>query len=317
MSTALPPLLSLRVFEAAARHLSFKQAAAELHVTPAAVSHQIKALEEFLAQPLFLRRIRSLELTEAGRAMLPKLQQGLELFTEAVAAARQRQGAARLRLVVPPSFATRWLVHRLQGFNDSHPEIELNLSTALAAVDSTADETRETDLAALASGEVDLQVRFGHGNYPGMFSERVMPVSYVAVCHPALPAGARPLERPEDLHHHVLIHDETHRDRSEPASWREWLRAAGVEGVDASRGPHFSNSGLALEAAADRMGVAISIEQLLDRDLADGRLKVLFERRVASRSAYHLVCRKHDAERREILAFRHWLAREAATAAAA
>jgi len=317
MPTALPPLLSLRVFEAAARHLSFKQAAHELHVTPAAVSHQIKALEDFLGQPLFLRRTRALELTEAGRAMLPKLQQGLELFAEAVASARQPQSTTRLRLVVPPSFATRWLVHRLQGFNDRHPEIELSLSTAMSAVDSTADETRETDLAALASGEVDLQVRFGHGNYPGMFSERVMPVSYVAVCHPALPGGEKPLEKPEDLRHHVLIHDETHRDRSEPASWREWLRVAGVEGVDASRGPHFSNSGLALEAAADRMGVAISIEQLLDRDLADRRLMLLFDRRVASRSAYHLVCRQRDAERPEILAFRHWLASEAATAAAA
>jgi len=311
MPTALPPLLSLRVFETAARHLSFKQAALELHVTPAAVSHQIKALEEFLGLPLFHRRTRALELTEAGRAMLPKLQQGLELFAEAVASARQRQDVARLRLVVPPSFATRWLVHRLQSFNETHPEIELNLSTAMVAVDSTADETRDTDLAALASGEVDLQVRFGHGNYPGMFSERVMPVSYVAVCHPALPAAARPLEKPEDLRDYVLIHDDTHRDRSEPASWHEWLRAAGVEGVDASRGPHFSNSGLALEAAADRMGVAISIEQLLDRDLAAGRLRVLFGRRVPSRSGYHLVCRTRDAERSEIVAFRRWLAREA------
>lgn len=311
MLGTLPSLLSLRVFEAAARHLSFKQAASELHVTPAAVSHQVKSLEAYLGTPLFRRLTRALELTEVGRSMLPRVQTGLGNLADAVALARSAAGQRSLRVQVPPSFATRWLIHRLQDFNRRHPALQLSVGTALTTVDSTGGHTRADDLAPLLEGELDLQIRFGHGDYPGLCCEKVFPVTYVAVCHPALLAGEHPLRTPADLRFHTLIHDDTARDRTEPANWPQWLAALQIEGVDASRGPRFSNSGLALEAAIDGMGVAISVAELLGRDFHAGRLVKLFDRGVDSRSAYYLVAPATSSRRAEIEIFRDWLASQA------
>ena len=311
MSTQSPPLASLRVFEAAARHLSFKQAAGELHVTPAAVSHQIKALEEILGIALFIRLTRALELTEAGRAMLPRVQEGLACFEQAVDLSRRVSERTRLDVFAPPSFATRWLIHRMQAFNEDHPDIEIRLSTALNTVDSTDNQTREADLAPLIEGEADIQVRFGHGIYPGMRSEFLFPVSYAAICHPRLLVGEQPLREPADLRFHTLIHDDTYRDDAELANWPAWLHALGIEGIDASRGPRFSNSGLAIDAAMDGMGIAISVSQLLDRDVAAGRLARLFDLKVESSTAYYVVAADNMARRPHIEAFRNWLLREA------
>ena len=307
----LPPLNSLRAFESAARHLSFKKAAEELHVTPAAVSHQIKALEAYLGAPLFRRLTRALELTEAGRAMLPKLQEGFECLAAAIERTRQHEAGGILSVSAPPSFAARWLMPRLQRFTLAHPDIELRLSTSLATIDSRDGAQAESGQVDLREPGSDVEIRFGGGRYGGLRTQRIFGVSYVAVCSPLLLKGARPLRSPRDLRHHVLIHDDTIPDLDQRPSWEEWLRAAGETGVDATRGPHFSNAGLAIEAAMDGLGVALALRPLAAADVAAGRLAIPFEIAVPSRYAYWLVCPEATAERPSVAAFRDWLLGEA------
>ncbi|MCB1960541.1 MAG: transcriptional regulator GcvA [Rhodocyclaceae bacterium] len=307
MVQSLPPLQSLRVFESAARHLSFKRAAEELHVTPAAVSQQIKALESHLDIVLFIRHPRGLALTEAGRQMWPMINAGMTQLAAGVEAARAGIEAPQLRVTVPPAFGARWLVHRLQGFTAANPDIDFTLNTALTTVDGSATDVDASDLLALREGDADVEVRFGHGHYPGMRADLVTKVRYVPVCHPDLLSGEHPLRTPEDLRFHTLIHDNTALDRSERVSWSDWLSAAEVSGVDASRGPHFSNSNLALEAAMDGLGVALAVDPLVDRDIAQGRLTMPFTVAMKSRYAYYVVSREDIAQRASVVRFREWL----------
>ncbi|MBX3648762.1 MAG: transcriptional regulator GcvA [Rhodocyclaceae bacterium] len=311
MNYRLPPLNSLRAFESAARHLSFKRAADELHVTPAAISHQIKALEEYLGLALFRRLTRALELTREGQAMLPKLQEGFECLATAVARTRHHDAGGALMVSAPPSFAARWLMPRLQRFTESHPDIELRLSSSLAAIDNQ-DGVSPEDLSADARTPApDVSIRFGSGRYGSRRTERIFGVSYVAVCSPQLLKGMRPLSSPRDLRHHVLIHDDTIPDLDQRPSWAEWLRIAGESGADATRGPHFSNSSLAIEAAMDGMGVALALRPLVAADVAAGRLAIPFDIAVPSRYAYWLVSSDETGSRPAVAAFRDWLLGEA------
>lgn len=311
MAYRLPPLNSLRAFEAAARHLSFKNAAQELSVTPAAVSHQIKALEAYLGLPLFRRLTRALELTAEGRAMLPKLQEGFECLAAAIERTRRHEAGGILTVCAPPSFAARWLMPRLQRFTASRPDIELRLSTSLATIDGPDGSPSDSGPVDLRDAGSDLEIRFGSGRYGGRRTDRIFGVSYVAVCSPVLLKGKRPLRAPLDLRHHVLIHDDTIPDLDRRPSWEEWLRAAGEAGVDAARGPHFSNAGLAIEAAMDGLGVALALRPLVSADVAAGRLAIPFDIAVPSRYAYWLVCPEATAERPAAAAFRQWLLDEA------
>jgi LysR family glycine cleavage system transcriptional activator len=306
------PLQALRVYEAAARHLSFKRAAEELHVTPAAVSHQIKALEGQLGVALFRRLTRALELTETGKAMLPKVQEGLGGLALAVESASADSPRRGLRVTLPPSFATRWLMPRLRGFTSAHPEIDLTITTRLATIDSTDPGTLESDLMPLREDQGDVQIRFGTGQYPGLLSDLIFPVDYVAICSPDLLAAKRPLRHPKDLRYHVLIHDDTIPQRSERPSWPEWLKSAGVTDVASERGPHFANSGLALEAAKDGLGVALALRPLIAREVAAGHLAILFDIAMPARYAYYLVTPRASAERPEVRLFRNWVLTEAA-----
>ncbi len=303
----MPPLQSLRVFEAAARHLSFKHAAEELHVTPAAVSQQIKSLENHLGTPLFRRLTRALELTEAGARLLPGVSAGFACLAAAVEGVARPVASRHLRITVPPAFAGRWLVHRLHQFSDLHPEVDLVLGTEANTVDAPEAEDVEADLVALRDGEVDLEVRFGRGHYPGMRTDLVLEVSYVPVCHPDLLKGEHPLDTASDLRFHTLLHDDTTMGRSERVSWADWLRAAKVHGVDPDRGPHFSNSSLALEAAMDGLGVVLGLDPMVRRDIDAGRLVRPFDVAIPSRYAYYLVSPETTADRPMIAQFRHWL----------
>ncbi|KAA3655361.1 MAG: transcriptional regulator GcvA [Proteobacteria bacterium] len=303
----MPPLASLRVFETAARHLSFKQAAEELHVTPAAVSQQIKALEAHLGVALFHRLTRALALTDAGERLLPGVSEGLAHLAAAVESVDGQSLSRHLRVTVPPAFAGRWLVHRLQRFTEAHPDIDLVLGTAPNTVDAPDLEDVESDLVALREGQIDLEVRFGRGSYPGMRTDLLMEVAYVPVCHPDLLKGQRRLKQATDLRFHTLLHDDTAVGRSERVSWEDWLRAAKVRGVDPHRGPHFSNSSLALEAAMDGMGVVLGLDPMVRRDIEAGRLVRPFDLAIPSRYAYYLVCPVTTAERPAIAQFRHWL----------
>lgn len=309
MSYRLPPLSALRAFEAAARHLSFKRAAEELHVTPAAVSQQIKALEGYLGLPLFRRLTRALEVTPQGAAMLPKIREGFECLAAAVETTRL-PGNGALTVTAPPSFASRWLVPRLPRFSAAHPDIELRLSSSADTVD------RRGETAVFEEGMVDprdaaseVAIRYGTGNYAGFRVEKIFAPDCVPVCSPRLPSAERPLAAPDDLRRHVLIHDETIGDTDRQAGWAQWLGAAGVGAgvVDAARGPRFSNAVLAVEAALDGQGVALALRPLVEADVAAGRLIMPFGVSVPSPYAYFLVMPEAVACRPSVAAFRDWL----------
>lgn len=313
MAYRLPPLNALRAFEAAARHGSFKLAAEELHVTPAAVSHQVKALEDYLGVKLFLRLVRSLRITEEGRAALPKLREGFECLEAAVERMNRHGDTGILTVSVPPSFAARWLVPRLNLFTTAHPEVNLRIFTSPAAVDRDR-AAASLEATPMDPGEPlsDVSIRFGAGRYPGCRVDKLFSVDYVPVCSPALLTGRHPLRQPEDLRRHMLLHDDTIPDVAERPGWEEWLKTAGVQGVDGSRGPRFNGSVLALEAAEDGLGVALGMRPMVAQELAQGRLVIPFDISIPSRYAYYLVCGKAVAERPAVAPFRHWLLREAA-----
>jgi LysR family transcriptional regulator, glycine cleavage system transcriptional activator len=301
----------MRAFESAARHLSFKKAAEEMHVTPAAVSQQIKALESYLGVPLFRRLTRALEITPQGRAMLPKIREGFDCFAEAIDSTRSEADGV-LTVTAPPSFATRWLVPRLPRFSQAHPEVELRLSSRGDSVDRWG-ETLLFDNERFDLREADslLAIRYGTGNYPGLQVEQIFAPDWVPVCSPRLVTPDRPLAVPQDLERHVLIHDETIGDEERQPEWQEWLSSAGVSNVDAERGPRFSNAVLAVEAALDGQGVALALKPLVEADVAAGRLIVPFEIAVPSPFGYFLVMRKAVMQRPSVAAFRRWLLDEA------
>jgi LysR family glycine cleavage system transcriptional activator len=293
MARDLPPLNALRAFEAAARQLSFAKAADELNVTPAAVSHQIKALEQRLGLPLFRRGNRVVFLTEAGQAYLGGVREGFDRLAEATARLRKRGRGAPLTVSVLPSFATRWLMPRLKRFRALHPTIDVRLSATQA-------------LADFARDDIDLAIRFGRGTYPGLVVEWLFAEDMFPVCSPELLRGPLPLAEPADLRHHTLLHDGMRED------WRLWLEAAGVEGVDAERGPSFNDASLVVQAAVDGMGVAIGRGSLVAGELAAGRLVRLFAATLREGEAYYLVYPEANRDRPQLAAFREWILAEAA-----
>lgn len=309
MSYRLPPLPALRAFEAASRHLSFKKAAEELHVTPAAISQQIKALEDYLGVPLFIRLTRALELTPQAAAMLPKLREGFECLAEAVANASLVTDQ-ELTVSAPPSFASRWLIPRLARFSDAHPEVALRLSSRQNTIDRLGETAMvdQTPLDLRDTGS-SVAIRYGTGNYPGFRVEKLFAPEWIAVCSPGLVSAKRPLAKPTDLRYHVLIHDETIEDEN-LSGWTEWLKQAGVTGVDGRKGPRFSNAVLAAEAALDGLGVALTLRPMVAADIAAGRLIVPFDIAVHLPYAYYLVMHEAVARRPAVVAFRDWLVGE-------
>jgi LysR family glycine cleavage system transcriptional activator len=301
MSINLPPLTSLRAFEAAARHESFAQAADELHVTPAAVSHQVKALESFLGIELFHRKARGLTVTEAGRSAQPLLREGFEQLGEAVLRMRSVQDELRLTVSVGTSFASMWLVPHLEGFRRRHPDIDV-------LVDAT-DETVD-----LRKRDADIGIRYGGGKYPGLHADHIVGEAEFPVCSPALLEGPHPLRTPDDLCHHTLLHDLWWEEEEADLwpSWTSWLCAAGVEGIDASKGPRFSQAALAIQAAVEGHGVALTSMVLAGGELAEGWLVRPFELHIGDPDSfgYYLVTATERINEPKIAAFRTWLLEE-------
>jgi LysR family glycine cleavage system transcriptional activator len=307
----LPPLNALRAFEAAARHLSFKNAARELHVTAGAVSHQVKQLEDHLGVALFRRLTRALELTPEAHALLPKVQEGLAALSEAVEKVRAREDACALTVIAPPNFAARWLVPRLARFTNAHPNLDLHIASRPTMIDGREDSEvvpvhDARDDAPLA------MVRFGDGKYPGNQVDEVFSAVYVPVCSPRLLKGEHPLRKPEDLRHHVLLHDDTVVEEGARPSWGDWLAAVGVRDIDASRGPHFSDASLAFEAALEGMGVALAMRPLVRTEIEAGRLVVPFDIAAPASYSYYLVTPEGSAAPPTVTDFRKWLLEEAA-----
>ncbi len=304
MSQRLPSLNALRAFEAAARHLSLTKAARELHVTPAAVSHQLKALEADLGVTLLRRVNGEFVLTETAQAALPVLRAGFDRIGEAARRLRADEARHFLTISAGATFAASWLVRRLGRFSQAHGEIEVRLQTSDEAVDFVRDG-------------VDIAIRFGAGVYPGLAAIRLFDEEIFPVCSPNLPKPNRPLAEPGDLAGHPLLHVEWSRHEGETLDWEMWLRAAGADDVDASRGPRFSHTSLALQAAIEGQGLALGSESLARDDLASGRLIRPFDVTLPVNFAYYLVYPEETADRPKIAAFRHWILAEinAATAA--
>jgi LysR family glycine cleavage system transcriptional activator len=287
MSQRLPPLNALRVFEVAARHLSFTRAAGELHVTQAAVSQQVKGLEAELGCALFRRAGRVLLLTDDGQELALAVREGLGRLAAGVERVRRRESAGPLTVTMMPSFAAKWLVPRLGQFLALHPEIELKVHTSNAVVD-------------LRRGEADVAIRHGNGNYPGLAVSLLATEEVFPVCSPRLLEGPRALRTPADLRRHVLLRDQG-------VDWAPWLVAAGVEGADAARGPVFLDSHLALQAAIDGQGVALGRTLIVADDLAAGRLVRPFAVAAPFPHAYWFVCTPELARTPKVQAFRAWL----------
>ena len=312
-SDRLPPLNALRAFEAAARHLSFKKAAAELHVTAGAVSAQVKLLEEHLGVTLFRRLTRKLELTVEAQTMLPKVREGLDNLHEAVDRLRVRERTAALTVIAPPNFASRWLVPRLHGFTSANPLLELHVASRSAMIDGYENP----DFPRLPEARDDaptVAVRFGGGHYPDSRVDEVFGVDYVPVCSPKLLKGRNALRTPDDLRHHTLLHDDTITEGTARPSWADWLEAAGVRDIDVLRGPHFSDASLALEAAIEGLGVALAIKAVLCAEIEAGRLVIPFDVALPGRWAYYFVAPESVADVPSVSSFRKWLLAEAAAA---
>ncbi len=303
MAERLPHLNALKAFEAAARHASFRKAATELNVSPAAISHQIKKLEAYLGVPLFHRLNRGLRLTDAGAAALPLLHDGFARLAAAVQQLRRSDRAAALRVGAPPSFAAKWLVPRLSRYAQEHPGHDIRLAARADMIDGSPSEDGAN--GSRRPEDIDLAIRFGAGDYPGCRVDKLLAVTAAPFCSPQLLTGPSPLCRPDDLRHHVLLHDDT--DYPGRPEWRGWLDAAGVEGIDAARGPRFNHAALALEAAVEGQGVALSLKPLADADLAAGRLVAPFDIGLALRPAYYVVSADAAADQPANAAFRGWL----------
>ena len=295
----LPPLNSLRVFESAARHLSFTKAADELHVTPGAVSQQIKALEDFLQTPVFRRQKRALLLTDEAQASLPILREGFDKLAEAANLLAAKTDDARLTVSVAPSLAAKWLVPRLDRFREQYPDIDVWVSADMNVVDFAVDD-------------VDISIRYGLGQYDGLVTEHLMAEKIVPVCSPVLMTGAHPIHSPEDLIHHTLLHDAgSDKDPSCP-TWPMWLKAAGVCHKEAGRGLAFNQSSLVIEAAVAGKGVALAKAALALADLEAARLVIPFDLTTPTDFAYHVVHPPSKNSAQSVKAFKAWLHAEAA-----
>jgi LysR family glycine cleavage system transcriptional activator len=293
----LPPLSALRAFEAAARLMSFSRAADELAVTPAAVSHQISALEADFGVKLFRRLARSIALTPSGDVLLPGLSEAFDGIRASVGRLRAHNDTGALTVTASPSFAGKWLVGRLYRFQEQHPEIDVRIS----ASDNMVDLTR---------GDFDMGIRYGSGRYPGLVVEKLMQNEVFPACSPELLKRGPALRTPEDLRHHALIDVQTEgRDPLMP-TWPMWLRAAGVA-LPGAPGLSFSGSHLALDAAIGGHGVVLAYSTIAAADLAAGRLVRLFSLSVPDLFAYYIATAPGALDRPKVKAFRDWLREEA------
>lgn len=305
-----PPLNALRTFEAVARLKSFTKAANELYVTRAAVSHQIKNLEEFLGFPLIIRHARSISLTPAGDAALPKLREGFNSLSDAVHLMQSQQSNANINVWMAPSFASKWLVPRLNRFSKRHPDIDMQISGNASLVDSSEKSTHFME-ELFRSKDVDVVVRFGSGDYSGCHVQKLFSVEAVPLCSPRLRDDPKhPLLTPDDLKHHTLLHDRT--DYMGRPEWSKWLEAAKTRGINVKRGLKFNHVSLAMEAAMDGQGVLMSIKSLAKHDIEAGRLCIPFDLSLPLEMAYYII-RPESAVSNQyaVDAFTDWILEEA------
>lgn len=290
MPRALPPLNSLRAFEVAARHLSFTRAAEELHVTQAAVSHQVKALEARLGVPLFRRLPKGLLLTEEGHALLPELREAFDRLAQAVDRVGRSGATGSLTISLLTTFALGWLVPRLPQFQAAHPSIDVRLTTTARLVD-------------FAIEDVDVAIRYGAGGWAGLRCDKIFDDVVTPLC------GRRfkdKLRKPEDVLSLPLLHEQYEHD------WRTWFNAAGLSVGRLKPGPVFDSTRVAIEGAIAGAGIAVGAPFLFAPEIATDQLFQPFDLVVPNGKAYWLVSPEVTAERPKIKAFRDWILAEAA-----
>ncbi len=295
----LPPLKSLKVFEAAGRHLSFTAAARELNVTPGAVSQQMRMLEEFLEVRLFKRLNRAIVLTDAGQMFLPLISKGFENFGEAVALLRNKRADGPLTISAAASFISNWLIPRLGHFKARHPGIDVRIDTSNRLVDFMHED-------------IDLGIRFGNGYYPELQTVFLFSYDLIPVCAPELMQRGNGIEKISDLNHHTLLHSDYGTLDAAFPDWEMWLRAVGADDVDAGHGIYFSQADQLFQAALDGEGVALVANVMVERALAEGRLVQPFSASLPVKMSYHFVTSPAKARIAKVRAFREWILEESA-----
>ena len=300
MYKPMPPLNALRAFEAAARHLSLTKAAQELNVTAGALSHQIRGLEELLGVKLFERRVRSIGLTPAGKLLYPGLQTAFSHIRDALATLSNAKQERVLVISTPPGFTSKWLAARLYRFASAFPEIDVRVSSSINNANFTNDgvDAGVRNLPSDAASDSTLVI------------EKLIELFLVPVCSPKLIEMHGPLGRPEVLKSVPLIHDDTLAGRAKVSTWAEWFKAAGVDGVDVSRGLRFNSADHALDAAGEGAGVLLAHDVLAYDDLRTGRLVIPVDFALRSDRAYYFVCPKNRKERPHVQAFHAWVKQE-------
>ncbi len=300
----LPPLNALRAFEAAGRHLSLSRAAEELHVTPAAVSHQVKALEEALGHKLFRRVSRNLVLTDAGQLLLVPLSEGLDRMAQGIARLQALGGDRPLTVSVPPSFGAKWLMPRLEHFRSICPDVDVRIDASMRLVN-------------LDREDIDLAVRYGAGEYPGVEEECLMSELVFPVCSPELARRGPALTTPADLAGHTLIHTEYLGNDGAYPDWRMWLSAVGLAELKPRHELRISLASMAVDAAVAGQGVLLVGSVLVAEDLARGRLLRLFDTAMPVNFCYFLVRSPRRPVTPALTSFMDWLRAEAGGATAA
>ncbi|MDF1727871.1 MAG: transcriptional regulator GcvA [Sulfitobacter sp.] len=293
MSRTLPPLTALRAFDAAARHMSFAKAAAELNVTPAALSFQIKSLEEHLGAPLFIRLNRAVDLTDAGRALAPDARAAFEQLANGWRAARRTQDHQSLTVTAGPAFTAKWLAPRLFEFAQGHPEIELRFSASLRQMDFARDD-------------IDVAIRFGYGPDPGLYA---LPLAEEWVVPVMTPELAQKHPTPESLADAVLISDGSIEFVRPPVNWQAWFSAMGLPGT-VPTGPKFDQADHAVDAALAGVGVVLGRRALVIKELAEGRLVAPFPQALKTGARFRFLCPQGTETRPQIVAFRDWMLAE-------
>ncbi|TNF60078.1 MAG: transcriptional regulator GcvA [Rhodobacteraceae bacterium] len=293
MPDRLPPLTALRAFDAAARHMSFARAADELNVTPAALSFQIKSLEEHLGQPLFRRLNRAVELTEAGRTLAPGVEDAFQRLTRSWRATRRLHDTTTLSVTAGPAFTAKWMAPRLYEFAQAHPEIDLRFIASLRMMDFDRDE-------------IDVAIRFGHGPDPGLYA---LPLAFEWLTPVMTPEMARRFPTPESLRKAPLIFDDSLDFLDPPCDWAAWFRAVGIDHAP-EHGLRFSQADHAVDAALAGGGIVLGRRALVVKDLHEGRLVAPYGVALSTKAHFRFLCPRGAETRPHIAAFRDWILAE-------
>ncbi|MCP4469780.1 MAG: transcriptional regulator GcvA [Gammaproteobacteria bacterium] len=288
MARRLPPLNSLKSFEVAGRLLSFTAAARELNVTQAAISHQIKVIEDFLGVALFDRYPRRLALSEQGKALLPEVIEAFDRVSQAVAAINREQYSNVLSVRLAPSFAAKWLSPRLKYFWLQYPEVDLRLYHSHDAVDFEREE-------------IDIAVTYGKGDWPGVVVDKLLSLDFFPVCSPAFLHNDKPLNDINNLRYYALLHDANYE------CWRDWLELAGIGDIEANRGTVIDDTNVLIQAAIDGQGIALGSTTFVEDLLESGRLVKPFDVTLVNEFAYYVVCPEVHLKNPALRAFKEWL----------